>query len=794
MSWTVWDVETTTKVLAKRKASPFHPDNFVVISAYRKKDMARAVAEYYGETRPDPGWFGRVLAGTRLLVGFNIKFDILHAIQDPVNYELYMDWVADGGMLWDCQLAEYLLCGMTQENQMLSLDETAPRYGGHVKDNAIKALWDAGVETYDIDKDMLLNYAIGEDGGSKDKGDIGNTEAVFLGQLAAARARGQLQSIMLNMDSLLCTIEMEHNGMRVDKEAGLRIAEEIAQEIAQLRTQLDQYLPTDLPFEFNWGSPVQLSALVFGGQVKYQSRQPVLNDKGELTYYQTEELHYVLQDGTTMECSWWETCCNCAPDFAEDPNKARVTFKSGKNAGEFKTKKVKVQDIARGPKTRWEDTYYQLPGYTTPDPRWEGARPGVYSVSAEVIAQLANRDIPFLKLLGTLAALQKDLSTYYIITDPDTGEQKGLLTMVDGTGVIHHSINHTSVVTGRFSSSNPNLQNVPKEGKSIVKTLFISRWDQGCIIQSDFTALEIYVQANLTGDARLIADLEQGLDMHCLRAATVHGADYDYVLLASKDEKHPDHKKWKTLRTKAKQFSFQRAYGAGAAKIAESTGMTVDEVTELIAAEEKMYPQVVQYYERITAEIERNRRPTNRFVAHPAKPAISCQLGISTYTTPDGKVYSYMEETSPEWLLRQKGITASFSPTQIKNYVVQGTGGEWAKAAMALAIRCFYKRRNFGGLALLCNQVHDALYGDFEQSVYVQAAALLEACMLEASAYMAYLFKWDIKVPVPCETKHGLNMMEEHDMPAGFAIHVAEYRKAIRAEFMKGYVPGYEEK
>jgi DNA polymerase-1 len=73
-----------------------------------------------------------------------------------------MTWVAEGGQVWDCQLAEYLLEGMVQQAHMLSLDEVAPRYGGQLKFDEVKALWQAGVQTDDIEPKLLLRYLCGE--------------------------------------------------------------------------------------------------------------------------------------------------------------------------------------------------------------------------------------------------------------------------------------------------------------------------------------------------------------------------------------------------------------------------------------------------------------------------------------------------------------------------------------------------------------------------------------------------------------------------------------------------------
>lgn len=336
------------------------------------------------------------------------------------------------------------------------------------------------------------------------------------------------------------------------------------------------------------------------------------------------------------------------------------------------------------------------------------------------------------------------------------------------------------------------MQNIPKGDKSDVKTVFVSRFEGGSIVQSDFTSLEVYVQANLSLDKNLIADLKTGMDMHCVRVAQAHKLDYQFVLDRAKDEHHPEHKKYKGMRNKAKNFSFQRAYGAGAAAIAAATGMTVEEVKALIEAEETRYPGIVRYNDSNLRMLERNRKPSSLFVQHDEVRGLTVNLGKSYLTTPDGKRYVLWESCSPKFVYEREGKTATFKPTTLKNYPVQGMGGEWAKAAMWLLVRAFYEKDNYGGKALLVNQVHDAVYVDVAEDVRVDAMALTHACMEEASVLMEQHFDWKIAVPVPTETLYGNSMAEEHGEPAmRELVHV--HRKHIRSRYLKDYIPSFEQ-
>lgn len=793
MSYTVWDLETTIRNSYKRKANPFDRENYAVMNGWKRKGGAVESA-YYGRAGSLAGaglpkdWFTQLLAGCKLLVGCNIKFDLLYALREPQNLEAWMPWVADGGNVWDIQLAEYLLEGMEPQSHMLSLDELAPRYGGNVKFDEVKALWAAGVSTEDINPDLLHRYLVGT---ADEHGDIGNTEVVFLGQLDRARATGQLKSIYMNMGALLCTTEMERNGMAVDVQEGMRQAQELEARVAEVSVELSTYLPKDLPFDFNWNSSRQKSAIIFGGDIPYKKRVPILDDEGRQAYAQMDQVHIVMEDGSTMSQAEYDDACDAG---ASDIRGGPVRYKSGKNKGEFKTKKVKVNDPDK-PKSRLEDFLYTFPRVTEPKKRWEGAVPGVYSTAAEVIDEIKDRGIPFLDALGKVTSLTKDLTTYYISTDPDTGESKGMLTLVQADGIIHHMLNHTSTVTGRFSSSNPNLQNLPKGGKSGVKGLFVSRFKDGKVIQSDFSSLEVYVQAIITNCLQLIEDLKLGLDMHCQRVSQKEGITYEEALARCKDPNHPDYKVWDLKRTKAKVFSFQRAFGAGANTISEKGKMPLEDVEALIKAEYERYPETEDFFtgkDGLLDQLKATAVQSGTKVMHPDIPGLFCFLKKSSWRAPDGKLYSWREQPSPEYLAR-KGQGTSFTPTEVKNYPVQGTGGEWAKAAMWLAIRAFYAQGNLGGLALLVNQVHDALYADTAPEVALEAAAILHACMEEASTLMEWYFDWTIPVAVPSDTTWGASMLEETAMPEGFKALVSHHRAAVRKAYIGNHTPSCEQ-
>lgn len=437
--YSVVDLETEIHSLFKRKASPFNPLNHVVALGYKHRN-GEVVGEYYGKDRTAYK-FPAIPETTKILVGFNIKFDLLWSWEQP---ELQA-FLKRGGILWDAQYAEYLLAGQQEYAQMVAMDDIIEEYGGKLKNDEVKAFWAQGITTSDIPEDLLMDYLAGEDG------DIINTERIFVQQYRKARDNGMLPAILERMEGLLATTMMEYNGIYIDKEKGLKEAANLKDKIAALDAELLQYIPSDLPpeIEFTWSNRYHLSPLLFGGKIKYQRWTQHKDENGNLMYAQKDELHYVTNEDEYVPVDRYNT----DPELRATVG-TPLKISSGKNAGSYVTKKLKVPDLDK-PKGKQQDYFFEFEGYTTPLPQWASSTEGLYSVNAEVIEALGARDIPFLKALSSRATMNKDLTTYYIADDPKTGEQKGMLTLVGDDGIVHHQLNHNLTVTTRLSSSNP---------------------------------------------------------------------------------------------------------------------------------------------------------------------------------------------------------------------------------------------------------------------------------------------------------------------------------------------------
>lgn len=753
----ILDEETETHKRFKRKANPFLPENYIVARGWKVEGDARCSAEFYecaeGVTPiviPDD---------VDVLVAHNAKFELLYELR--FSYDQMQAFFKRGGRIWCTQYAEYLLRGQQQKYHMVSLDDIAKDYGGRVKIDGIKELWDAGVQTSEIDRDLLLDYLIGTAEEGRNSGDIGNTELVYLGQIKEAAELGMMQSIKCRMDALCATSDIEFRGLKVSVDRARADLKKRLVEQAEADHELSQYI-SDLPegLVFNWNSPIHKSALIFGGTIKYQKQTTYLDpETGELARKWGTRPEYVLTDGTTTTSLLdKEGKCECC-------GKSAVTYLSGKKKGEYKTKQVRYKGEL---KVKYQDFFHQLAGYTKPEPEWKSALTDglggpVYGTGSEVIDRISNRDIPFLKVLGTANRLAKEIGTYYLKTDPKTGEQTGMLTCVQPWDhIIHPKLNHTSTVTTRLSSSDPNLQNLTRADfdaeagkyKSEIKAMFVSRFGKdGKMAELDYSQLEVVVQGLLSNDANLIRDLNLKIDFHCKRVALKHSVSYQDAVLLCKDEHGSEYSKWKRERTKCKIFSFQRAYGAGAGLIADETGMTIEEVKALIEVEEKEYPGVVEF----NAEVEREVNAT-------AEPFQDGERGWrtyrrGTYQAVTGTIYTFRSYDAPDFL-RRRGIAESFKPTELKNYPVQGTGGEIVLMVLGQLWRWFVKNDFFGHKAFLVNTVHDCVWADCHIDVLDKVVGGMKRIMEAVPHFLKFFFDIECPVPFPVEAEIGDNMLQ----------------------------------
>lgn len=768
------DLETENNEYYGSKASPYCPDNYVVESAWRidttQADGTTTVgptqsvrfnsrAEFISaNSSPNGcGWFN-IPEDCWLIVAHNAAYEISWFL--TYQRQQFEAFLKRGGRVFCTMHGEYIASDF--QSMYPSLDETAPKYGGTHKVDGVKILWEQGVLTSQIDPMLLHDYLV--------NGDIPNTALCFYGQCATLAQRGQMQYVWERMDALLAWAYCEWFGLFVNMPIARKNQEEQEQRIREIKQELQQYIPKDLPetLDFNFGSDFHMSALVYGGPIKYRKKVPY------------DPPQYVKADYWQVGDTWVAVDDMPAPPGA-------TTYKSGKNKGLPKVFRLDTEEE----KLKWEDDLYFCPGLVDiqelPEViREKYAERGefrqartlqdgtpVYSTSTDAMEALARQGFEFCRLVNELGALEKDTGTYYLRTeyneDGSVKKLSGMLQYVipqspDGSGIIHHRLNTCSTVTGRLSGSNPNLQNLPRDGTSRVKQMFTSRYGAGGrITEVDYSALEVVMSCVHTGDRKLLSLLQNGTDMHCYRLAFKEGKTYEEMYDLCHNADGPDYKYWKQQRTDIKPPSFAAQYGATAKGIAFATGCTVEYAQSFLDNEAKLFPDTIGFRAVIKEEVERTGA-AGRMYREQADDGSYRIYRIGTWTSPAGARYSFRQKEQWKEVVpgQRKQKVLDYKETEMANYWCQGEAFFLMAVAAGMVLRALLARDWFDNQVCLITNVHDALYLDSANpEVGREASLLVKQCMEDAPKRIHQLWpNYGIigEVPFPAEAEMGTSM------------------------------------
>ena len=241
---------------------------------------------------------------------------------------------------------------------------------------------------------------------------------------------------------------------------------------------------------------------------------------------------------------------------------------------------------------------------------------------------------PIIELMMEYRELYKLRSTYL----------EALPAQVDPTsGRIHTDFNQTVAATGRLSSSNPNLQNIPirtAQGRMIRKAFVAERGFR--LISADYSQIELRIAASLTGDAAMTTSFHRNEDIHRRTASNVLGVPYDSVT--------PEQ------RREAKTINFGILYGLGARGLAEGSGLNLDEAKDFIERYFRVHKGIKAYVDRTIADARE-------------KGYVETLFGRRRYL--------------PEMSAQHQGLRAAAERMAI-NHPIQGTAADLMKKAMIL--------------------------------------------------------------------------------------------------------------
>ena len=217
------------------------------------------------------------------------------------------------------------------------------------------------------------------------------------------------------------------------------------------------------------------------------------------------------------------------------------------------------------------------------DPKAKRTKRGAYSTTEEILEKY-KKSHPIVGKILQIRGLRKLLSTY-INALPELVNRT--------TGKIHTSYNQTVTATGRISSTNPNLQNIPirtDDGREI-RRAFVA--DEGCVIYSaDYSQIELRLIADMSGDENMIEAFSAGADIHSATAAKVYGVSLDEVT----DEQ----------RRCAKTVNFGIVYGISAFGLSERLGISRSDAKKLIDGYYESYPQMRQYMDETLDQVRKD--------------------------------------------------------------------------------------------------------------------------------------------------------------------------------------------
>ncbi|GBR75467.1 DNA polymerase I [Candidatus Termititenax persephonae] len=320
-----------------------------------------------------------------------------------------------------------------------------------------------------------------------------------------------------------------------------------------------------------------------------------------------------------------------------------------------------------------------------------------YSTDAAVLEELAY-DYDIARLLLEYRQLSKLKSTYV----------DALPLLIDGKGKLHTSFNQTVTATGRLSSSEPNLQNIPvrSEAGKKIRQAFIPEKTGHVLLSADYSQIELRILAHYADEKNLQDAFRQGLDIHQSTAAKVFGVPLDKVTSEQ--------------RSQAKAVNFGIAYGMSARRLARDVGIPQKEAQEFIDNYFAMYPGIKKYIDDTIALARRQG-----FV-----------------TTLLGRRRHF-----PELQTGNKQVVAMAERAAI-NMPIQGTSADLIKMAMIRVAAALQEKKYQAKMIL---QVHDELVFDLPESEVAAVEALVKEIMSTV---------YPLKVPLQVNTAVGKNWLE----------------------------------
>ena len=698
MTTTYIDVETTFVMNDNRRTdpSPFNSQNRLVSIQYAINDKDIHFRWFHHkdlkciDTRDAFTEIQSVLNNTTLLVGHNIKFDLIWLWESGFKYT---------NKVYDTMIGEYLL--LRQQKQGISLSDSCVRRNVAMKKSElIDDYLKQGIGFDEMPMDTVKEYGIG---------DIESTRQLHIAQSNLYKSSHNSimhkhLKLMNNFLPVLATIE--RNGIKIDFSTLHKVRADYQREQSQLKLKMEDIcngVMGDTPI--NFASPEQVSQLIYSRKVLDKKKWAEvfnigLNEKGKPFHRPRMSTALFVKHVKSMTSRVHKTTANHCHTC--------------KGRGEYyKTKKdgTRWKNPTKCPACRGAGFVYipmpKIAGLTMNPRDIHDVSANGFATDKSTLVRLLSvakykqniKAEEFLKSSIRLNAVDVYLSSFV----------GGISRNTRTDGVLHPKFNQCITRTTRLSSSDPNFQNQPRASTFPVRAVVVSRFDNGNILQADYSQLEFRVAAQLCGDENMYKDIIDGSDVH----------RYTASIIFSKDEKDIT----KEERTAAKAHTFKPLYGG-------TTG-TPNEMSYYKAFVAK-YPKLGEWHDNLQTEA----------ISHSI---VSMDTG-QQFAFPDTK--------------RLASGNASGAPS-IKNYPVQGIAGGCV-VPLAL-IQLHNDLTDRGVTSKIINTVHDSIVLDVYPGEEQAVAKMTYDAMTKVNQQFEdfYNIKWNVPLAVDLEIgKNWLDMKE----------------------------------
>ena len=323
-----------------------------------------------------------------------------------------------------------------------------------------------------------------------------------------------------------------------------------------------------------------------------------------------------------------------------------------------------------------------------------------YSTSEDVLLKLEHKH-PIIQKILEYRSLTKLKSTYVDV----------LPTLVAARdGRVHTSFNQAVAATGRLSSNNPNLQNIPirtEKGREIRKA-FVPRSDSFLLLSADYSQIELRIIAHISNDPAMVADFRSGADIHTATASRIYGMPVEQIT--------------RDMRRNAKTVNFGIIYGISSFGLSERLGIPRNEAAEIIRQYFEKYPGIRRYMDATIARAKE-----------------------TGYVETMMKRRRYLRDINSS-----NATVRGFAERNAINAPIQGTAADMIKIAM-IRIHKELERRQMRSRMIL--QVHDELVFDMHLSEEEELKKIVMQGMQEALP---------LSLPVVVEMSTGKNWLEAH--------------------------------